>query len=221
MKKHHFIYFILLCLIAIGCENTVLEEEVPATQAVTRSSITQDEFDLYNSIFYNIQTDGIGMTDTYRIKADINTFPQDVEYDFTLWCQLKGDVKCVVWASSGEISYNSGKNYPSIYGVSGQNVNFTLKFNSPITTIQLALETDDYLNNYYKEANVKLYFSGARYKGETMGVGGFVEGGSYDLCLHPIYPYNPPNGTTEYHWKCSHCGAINDRHNTNCLGCGQ
>lgn len=219
MGKHYSICLLLLCLIATSCENTILKEEDSVTQVTTRSSITKDDFARDNSIFYNLQPAKTG-TDVYRIAGDIKTYSKDVEYDFTLWCQIKGDVKCVVWVSSGEILYN-GKVYSSIYGINGKDIKFTLRFNTSITNIKMALETTDYLNNYYKEANARLVISGARYKGEEMGSGGSVEGGSYDLWLQPIYPYNLPAGTTEFHWKCSNCGAINAVYNNSCHGCGQ
>lgn len=219
MKQYSFIYFIFLCLIISSCESTVLEEENSVTQAVTRSDITKDEFARSNSIFYNVQPTNIGI-DTYHIVGDIKTYSKDVEYDFTLWCQIKGDVKCIVWISSGEILYQ-GKSYSSIYGISGKEIKFTLKFNASVTSIRMALETTDYLNNYYKEANARLTISDARYKGESMGSGGYIEGGFYDLWLQPIYPYNPPTGTTEYHWKCSNCGAMNAVYNDSCIGCGR
>lgn len=221
MKKYNFIYLMFWGLIGLSCENANLEEEVIENQVMTKGSVTEEEFSRYNTVFYNIQPELPIGYDTYRIQGDINTYPQYVEYDFKLWCQIQGELKCVVWASSGEIVDKNGKNPSSIYGVNGQTVEFTLKFKSPITTIHLAFETSDYLNNYYKSGKAKLYFSGARYKGESMGGGGYVDGGYYDLCLYPIYPYNPPVGTTEYHWKCVNCGAINDRHNLTCVNCKQ
>lgn len=215
MKKYYFIYLFLMCLIATSCENTVFEEEVLETHAVTRSSITQDEFRRDNSVFYNIQK-----FDEQRIAGDIKTYEKGVEYDFTLWCQIKGDVKCVVWVSSGYIVYK-GKYYTSIYGVSGQDLKFTLQFNAPVTTVRMALETTDIFHEYYKEANARLVMSGARYNGESMGSAGMVEGGYYDLWLQPVYPYNPPSGSTEYHWKCNYCGALNAKINNICIGCGR
>lgn len=218
MKKHHFIYFILLCLIATSCENTVLEEEVPAKSVTTKSSVNPDVFREFNTVFYNIipiYGGGDGIT---RMSGDVSTYKEGVEYNFTLWCEIKGDVKCVLWDTGhSEFIYN-GISYSSIYAENKKQMKIKVKFHSTKTTFFLALETN-YTPTLYKEGYARFVFDNASYNGEWMGAAGFVPGGSHDLTVNARYWDS--QGATEYHWTCVSCGTINADYNSTCIGCGK
>lgn len=221
MKKYHFIYLLFLCLIATSCENTFLEEEIPATQVTTRNSITPEEFARNNSLFYNIESThgGMGGADGIsKMTGDVNTFEEGVEYDFILYCKIRGDVKCVLWAGGNVVFTYNGRTCYTIYGESGKYLKFTAKFYSSITTFRLALETG-YTPNVYKDAYARFVFNGAKYNGEWTTVSpGFIAGGSHDLVVEARYWDSYPS-SSERHWTCSNCGFTNTINDSSCKGC--
>lgn len=218
MDKHYLICMFFLCLIATSCENTVLEEEIPAKLVTTKSSVNPDVFREFNTVFYNIipiYGGGYGIT---KMSGDVSTYKDGVEYNFTLWCEIKGDVKCVLWATgNAEFIYN-GISYSSIYAENKKQMKIKVKFHSTKTTFFLALETN-YTPTLYKEASARFVFDNASYNGEWMGAAGFVPGGSHDLTVNARY--RDSQGSTEYHWTCGSCGVINADYNSNCIGCGK
>ena len=220
MKKYNFIYLIFLYLIATSCEKTVLEEEIPAAQSTTRSSITPEEFARNNSLFYNIKPIYGGMGDAdgiSQMSGDINTFKEGVEYDFSLYCEIRGDVKCVLWCTTGNADFiYNGRTYHSIYGESRRRLDFTVKFNSQITTFRLALETG-YTPYVYKDAYAKFVFNGARYNGEEAFIGP-IAGGSADLVVQAKYWDSYPS-TSDRHWICNKCGSLNSTNDSPCKSC--
>lgn len=213
MKKHHLIYSLLLLLITsvTSCEKAVFEE-VTDTKAVTRSSTGFN--DGLPSIFQNISTislypgRGIGIE---KMTGDIYTYTEGVEYDFLLTSEVRGDVKCVVWAPSGEIIVN-GKNYSTIWGVNGQKVRFTIKFHHSCTTVLLALE-NVYNPTLYADGKARLQIQEKRYNGEQFNNS---PGGFYDLNVNARYHYAPNTESKEVMWTCRQCGAINSIHNLQC-----
>lgn len=209
MKKHYLIYLFFLCLIVSGCEKGIFDEENEATQTMTRSSIALSEAALYNTCFQNIQTtkasSGYGIS---IMTADISTYAEGVEYDFTLWCTIRGDIKCYVSAISGEIIYN-GKNYYDILGESGKQIKFTVKFHSSKTQIRLAFENAQATTTYYHDASAKLVISSAKYHGAPIIISEVSRPGeSRDLYIEAKYPANPLLSTVGM-WKCNICGTIN------------
>lgn len=219
MKKRHFIYFILLCLIATSCENTVLEEEIPAKSVTTKSSVNPDVFREFNTVFYNIIPIYGGGNGITRMSGDVSTYKEGVEYNFTLWCEIKGDVKCVLWAATGNVEFiYNGISYSSIYAENKKAMKIKVKFHSTKTTFFLALETN-YTPTLYKEGYARFVFDNASYNGEWMGAAGFVPGGSHDLTVNARYWDS--QGATEYHWTCVSCGTINADYNSTCIGCGK
>lgn len=221
MKKYYFTYLFFLCLIITSCENTTFEEETPKTAVTTRSNYDPKEFARYNTIFYNIKpiyAGELGSDGLTSMTGDITTFKTGVEYDFELACTIRGDVKCVVWVTGGAGIIYDGQNYSSIYGESGKQKKFTVKFNNTKSTFHLALEAK-YDPTTYKDGNARLVIVGARYFGESMGGGGDVVGGYHDLSVDARWWDSHQSPTVGMHWKCSKCGTINSTNTSTCLNC--
>lgn len=132
MKKHHFIYFILLCLIATSCENTVLEEEVPESSAMTRSNY--EDLGYYGSNFI----DKIYFDD--EVSAFIKTNPIGAEYSFNFATIVDNPSnKSLVSVVGGYIIYNGSNIGSQIDGGSGMK-RFTIKFTSTMAKVTLTLK---------------------------------------------------------------------------------
>lgn len=160
MKKHHYIYFILLCLIATSCENTVLEEEVPAASAITRNS--NEYLSYYGTNFYDL---------TYfndEVSAYISTNAIGAEYTLrflTLTDTPNG--KSVVTIIGGNIIYN-GRNVGSqISGGHGEMVGFTFKFTSTTAKVTVTLEGAGSGN---KSKSVRLVIDQRKYNGVELSL---------------------------------------------------
>ena len=211
MKKHYFIYLVLLFLTATSCENTIFEKEISVVQSTTRS--IPADFRYHNTYFQEIKTidNGYG---TEQMYGTIYTYPTNVEYDFTLVGKLSGDVKCKITATSGEIIYNGQPHSTYIYAIPGQAVRFTFKFHSPKTQICLLIERGSAPT--YIEAEARLVVDRVRYNGEQVNS---ELDGYQDLTLR-MKDTSSGTETSPNHWSCKNCGFLNSKINTTCISCG-
>ena len=213
MKNYKFVCLLFLCLIPTSCENTTLEEEVYTTQVTTRSSIDYDELSRNSTGFKNIisydEGSGIGY-----MQGDVVSLYEGVEYDFILYSEMTGGLKCVVWGLNGTIIYN-GKYYGSIYGVNKQEIHFTFKLNSLTTNLRLAIEGG--IPSQYREATARLIIKEVRYQGRIFT----PSSGFFDLNVHTRAWEDQASPSIGFHWKCNDCGSLNAQYNTTCLGCGK
>lgn len=223
MKKHCFIYLFFLCLIATSCDKTVFENENVETTAITRSGYDPNVFARYNTIFYNVKPiygGEFGSDGLTSITGDVTTFENGVEYDLQLWCQTRGDVKCIVWVTGGAELFYNGRCYPSLYGESGKEKEFTVRFNNTKSTFHLALE-GPYDPTSFKDGQGKLVIASTRYNGERMNGAGYVQGGYHDLTVNARWMDSHGSPTVGMHWKCTKCGTLNSTNTSTCLNCEQ
>lgn len=216
MKKHHLIYSLLLLLITsvTSCEKAVFEE-VTDTKAVTRSSTGFN--DEYPGVFQNISTislypnRGIGIE---KMTGEIYTYTEGVEYDFLLVSNVRGNIKCAVWAPGAVIIAN-GKNYSTIWGVNGQQIRFTIRLLKSSTQVHLALE-NAYNHNFFADGKARLVIEKRKCNGEV--INNSPAGESYDLNVEARYYFSPDPGYDDV-WICNQCGAINELNSSRCRVC--
>lgn len=158
MKKHHFIYFILLCLIATSCENTVLEEEVPAASAITRSNY--EDLGYYGTNFYN----PIFFDDLAYAFIDVNPIGAEYKFSFATLTDTPNS-KSVVTITGGSIIYNGRDVGSQISGGHGEMVRFTVKFTS--TTAKVAVALNGAMPSS-KSKSVRLVIDQRQYNGEEL-----------------------------------------------------
>lgn len=212
MKRHYFIYLFLMCLITTSCENTVFEEEIPATAAVTRS--TPEELGYYGSNFRNIvvRTSQFGSDETY---AYLNAYPANgSEYSCTLYSELGNEgVKSLVSIAGGTVIYN-GITDNRIYGVDGQ-IKFTIRTSSPNLSVSLKFETP-YPTPIDSRVSARLIINSKKYNGETLPS---VSGGFPDLNITAFYGGVRHDAKVE--WICNTCGNWNNDSQSVCTNCGK
>lgn len=132
MKKYHFIYLFLLCLITTSCESTVFEEGIPVTSATTKSN--PEELDYYGSSFLDPSYSD------EEVFAFISVNPIGAEYSFNLATITENpNNKSIISIVGGNIIYKGQNVGSQIYGTPGVN-RFTVKFTSTMAKVTLALK---------------------------------------------------------------------------------
>lgn len=212
MKKYHFIYLFFLCFVAISCENTVIEEEIPATSATTRS--TPEELGYYGSNFRNV----VVRTSKYgsdEMSADFDVYPAaGSEYSCTLGSSVGNEgVKSKVSVSGATIIYN-GREDTYLYGTGGQ-IKFIIKTNSSSPKVTLNFEVpsptpDD------SRVSARLVITQRQYRGEDLPT---ISGGVPDLNITAFYGGIPHEAKIE--WICNSCYTWNNYNNSTCGSCGK
>lgn len=211
MKKYYFIYLFFMCLIATSCENTVFEEEIPATSAVTKS--TPESLGYYGSNFRNI----VVHTSRYgsdEMSGEFDVYPAvGSEYSCTLASELGNEgVKSLVSISGGTIIYN-GRENTRLYGVNGQ-INFIIKTNSSTPEVTLNFETPYIPTD--SRVSARLVIMSRKYNGETLPS---VSGGFPDLNITAFYGGLPHDVAVE--WLCNTCANRNNYNSSTCSNCGK
>lgn len=221
MKK--FICLFFLCIMAISCENTVIEEEKTVTTRGT-TSITPEQFASANSIFYDIKpiqggiAFGEGLT---QMSGVINTFEEGVEYDFIFFCKIRGTIRCSIYASGAKMVYN-GRVYQSgdpIYGINGEQMKIKVKFFTNRTFFRLEVMGPHY-TSLYSDVSARFVIDRVRYNGEYVGAPGYYveHESSHDLTVNARFkPTQSP--TLEWYWICSYCGLQNITDDWYCRYC--
>lgn len=212
MKKHYFIYLFLLCFITTSCENTIFEEEIPATSATTRS--TPEELGYYGSDFRNI----VVRTTRYgseEMSADFDVYPAvGSEYSCILGSSLGNEgVKSKVSVSGATIIYN-GREDTYLYGT-GSQIKFIIKTNSSNPKVTLNFEVP-YPTPDDSRVSARLVINKKQYKGENLPS---VSGGYPDLNVTAFYGGLPHEAKIE--WICNSCGTRNNYNLPTCGHCGK
>lgn len=208
-----------LCLITTSCENTVLEENISATQLITRS--IPNDFTDYNTYFLDLSSidNGYG---TESMTGTLKSYGKEVEYHFALFCALTGDVKCKMETSDGDIIYNGQAPTKSIYGISGQMVRFIHKNHYPNGETYITFKIERGSSSTFKDAEARLLVEKVVYKGEQVTT---ELDGCQDMYLRmtvrgePGSGY-PDSGSPAYHWTCKKCNFSNSINTQTCLNCG-
>ena len=165
MKAHNLIYLCFLCFMALSCENTSFEKDVPNPQLTTRS--IPDNFTNYNTYFLNISSADYG-AGTESMTGTLKSYGKEVEYHFALFCTLTGDVKCKMETSDGDIIYNGQAPTKSIYGINGQMVRFIHRNNYPNGETYVTFKIERGSSKTFKDAEARLLIEKVIYNGEQV-----------------------------------------------------
>lgn len=219
MKKYHYICLFFICLIATSCENTVFEKDVPAVQPTTRS--IPEDFTDYNTYFLDLSSVDYG-AGTESMTGTLKSYGKEVEYHFILFCALTGDVKCKMETSDGDIIYNGQNPTKSIYGISGQKIEFIHRNHYPDGETYITFKIERGSSNTLKSAEARLLVDKVIYNGEQITK---ELKGCPDMYLRMTVPGEPgsgypDSGSSAYHWICKKCNFSNSISNQTCLNCG-
>lgn len=220
MKKYYFIYLFFLCLVAAGCEKTVLEEKNPATQATTRTTLA--ELGYYGTNFLNVSA-GRSQQGIEHMQGEIEVYP-DIGTEYTFWFSTsmnEGGVKSVISVSNGRIIYN-GRESTYLYGENGKQLKFTVRFHSKVATFSLDLETSMNYPFYDNRVFSKVAIARKEYNGELLPSPVTEEKyGPGDLVVEARYVESVAENSLEWLWRCTNCGFLNSKNDTSCKSCGR
>lgn len=151
MKLRHSLCLVFLYLLAISCENTILQENAPA--------ITKTTSDYYGSNFQEVQ---FGANEAFGY---LRFNPIGAEYSFSLATVVnQTDAQSIVSIIGGNIIYKGKDVGNQIYGVSGA-IRFSVKFTSTMAKVTLTLKGTDIESN---RVSARLVIDERKYNGETL-----------------------------------------------------
>lgn len=211
MKRHSFIYFLFLCLVATSCENTAFEEGVQEEQAITRS--TPEELGYYGSKFRNVY-EYTSLYGPEKMTAQLEVYPSGSEYNCRLASAIESSgVRTKVMVSGATISYN-GSVSNTFYGTNGS-TDFTIKIYTSDPIVTLCFDNPSVLPTTGRNT-ARLVINTRKYEGENLPA---VSGGFDDLTINSYYGGTPFEPAVK--WLCNICGNRNEGSSAVCESCGR